>query len=436
MVTRDSAQPYLRDGCVAIEADHILEVSETAALRAKYPDAEWVDANGGVIMPGIICTHNHIYSAFARGLSIKGYNPKNLMDILKGMWWKIDSLLTKEETKWSAYAVYLECIQYGTTTVFDHHASYGEIEGTLFTIADVAKELGIRSCLCYEVSDRNGQKNMELAVQENEEFIKYALQDQSGMIAGMMGMHAPFTLSDASLEYCKEHTPEGAGYHIHVAEGIDDVEDSLKKYGKRTLERLYDLDILGPLTIAGHCVHINPHEMRLLKDTDTMVVHNPESNMGNAIGCGPVMRMVHEGILMGLGTDGYTNDMFESYKVANILHKHQLCDPGAAWAEVPEMLFVNNPKIAGRYFKKHPLGVLKEGAAADVIVTDYIPDTPMDAGNANAHILFGMMGKSVVTTVANGRVLMKDREILVADQKEILEKCRASASALWKTVNR
>lgn len=436
MITRDPAHPFYKNGCVAIEADHIIEVGKTDEIREKYPDAEWIDAHGGTIMPGLICTHNHIYSAFARGLSIKGYNPHNLMDILEGMWWKIDSLLTNDETKWSAYAVYLECIKNGSTTVFDHHASYGEIEGSLFTIADVAKELGIRSCLCYEVSDRNGQRNMELAVQENEQFILAAQKDESGMLAGMMGMHAPFTLSDESIEYCKEHTPQGAGYHIHVAEGIGDVEDSLKKYGKRTVDRLFDLGILGPLTIAAHCVHVSPHEIGLLKDTDTMVVHNPESNMGNAIGCGPVMNMVHEGLLMGLGTDGYTNDMFESYKVANILHKHHLCDPGAAWAEIPHMLFDNNPKIAGRYFKKHPLGVLAPDAAADVIVTDYIPDTPMDAGNANAHIVFGMSGKSVETTVVNGRVLMRERKVLVCNEDEILANCRESAAGLWKKVNR
>ena len=436
LVTRDPAQSYFENGCVAVEADRILEVGKTDELRAKYPEAEWIDAGGGVIMPGMICTHNHIYSAFARGLSIKGYSPQNLMDILKGMWWTIDVHLDREETKWSAYAVYLECIKNGTTSVFDHHASFGEIDGTLFQIADVAKELGVRSCLCFEVTDRNGEEAMHRAVKENEEFILAAQKDDTGMLAGMMGMHAPFTLSDASIEYCKEHTPEGAGYHIHVAEGIEDVQDSLKKYGKRTVERLYDLGILGPLTIAGHCVYVSKHEIGILKDTNTMVVHNPESNMGNAVGCGPVLQMEQAGVLMGLGTDGYTNDMFESYKVANILHKHNLADPGAAWAEIPHMLFFGNAEIAGRYFKKAPIGVLKTGAAADIIVTDYIPDTPMSSDNVNSHILFGMNGRSTTTTIVNGKVLMKDRKIIVADEDEILARCRESAAKLWADVNK
>ena len=142
------------------------------------------------------------------------------------------------------------------------------------------------------------------------------------------------------------------GYHIHVAEGIEDLHDCLKKYGKRIVDRLYDCNILGSKTLLGHCIYVNPHEMELIKETDTMVVHNPESNMGNACGCPPTMEIVHRGILTGLGTDGYTHDVLESYKVANVLPKHHLCDPGAAWSEVPPMLFEGNPRIANRYFKK------------------------------------------------------------------------------------
>ena len=145
-------------------------------------------------------------------------------------------------------------------------------------------------------------------------------------------------------------------------------------------------------------------------------------------------QIVHKGILTGLGTDGYTHDMTESYKVANILHKHHLCDANAAWGEVPVMLFENNAKIANRYFKK-PLGVLKEGAAADVIVTDYNPLTPMHAGNVNGHILFGMTGRSVVTTIANGKVLMKDRVLTTIDEEKVMADCRQAAAALAKSIN-
>ena len=434
LFTRNDEMPFVENGAVAIEGTKIAAVGETEAIKKQYGDAEFIDAKGGVIMPAFINTHEHIYSAMARGLSIKGYNPKGFLDILDGQWWTIDRHLTLEQTKYSAVETLISCIRNGVTTVFDHHASFGQIGGSLFTIADVAKELGVRACLCYEISDRDGMDKARESVMENAEFIRYALKDDTDMIAGMMGMHAQFTISDATMELAAANKPDEVGYHIHVAEGIEDLHDCLKKYGKRIVDRLMDFNILGEKTLLGHCIYINPHEMDLIKDTNTMVVHNPESNMGNACGCPPTMELVHRGILTGLGTDGYTHDMIESYKVANVLHKHHLCDAKAAWGEVPKMLFENNAAIANRYFKT-PLGVLKEGAAGDVIVVDYNPPTQLDASNINGHILFGMTGRDVVTTVANGRVLMKDREIKVIDVEEAMAKCREESAKLWHSIN-
>jgi len=331
-------------------------------------------------------------------------------------------------------ATYLDCIRNGCTTVFDHHASYGGIRGSLFAIAEAAKELGVRTSLCYEVSDRDGEEKMKEAVAENDDFIRFAMADDTDMVKGMMGMHASFTLSDKTLALCREKTPEGIGFHVHVAEGMADVYDSLSKYGKRVINRLFDNDILGKHTITGHCIHVNGLEMDVIKDTDTMVVHNPESNMGNAVGIPPCMEMMRRGIMVGLGTDGYTNDMFESEKVANVIHKHVLCDPGAAWGEVPKMLFENNSAMCERSFNTK-IGVLEPGAAADIVVSDYVPLTPMSADNCDGHILFGMSGRSMITTVINGVVKMKDRELIGIDADAILAKCREKSGAMWDRIN-
>lgn len=434
LVTRDPAAPFYENGAVAVDGNTIRKVGETAAIRSEFPEAEYVDAKGGVIMPAFINTHEHIYSAMARGLSIKGYDPKGFLEILDGMWWTIDRHLTNEATRQSARVTYLDSIKNGVTTVFDHHASFGEIHDSLFAIEDAAKEFGLRTCLCYEISDRDGMDKAKEAVMENAAWIKHALADDSDMIAGMMGMHAQFTISDETMALAAANKPDEVGYHIHVAEGIEDLHHCLKHYGKRIVDRLMDCDILGSKTLLAHCIYVNPHEMELIKETDTMVVHNPESNMGNACGCPPTMEIVHRGILTGLGTDGYTQDMLESYKVANVLHKHHLCDPNVAWSEVPQMLFEGNAKIAGRYFKK-PLGILKEGAAADVIVADYIPRTPMTKDNINSHIVFGMTGRSVVTTMCNGKILMKDRELIGVDEEKVLYEVREEAKKLERSIN-
>ena len=434
MITRDSANPFVECGAVAIDGNTIVKAGPFEEVKSAYPGAEFIDAKGGVIMPAFINTHEHIYSAFARGLSINGYDPHGFLDILDGMWWTIDRHLTLDQTYLSAMATYIDSIKNGVTTVFDHHASFGQIEGSLFRIEEAAKKTGVRSCLCYEISDRDGMDKARASVKENVDFIRHAQADDSDMIAGMMGMHASFTISDETMELCAASKPDGVGYHIHVAEGIEDLHQCLRVHGKRIIDRLMDCNILGEKTITAHCIYINKHEMELLKETDTMVVHNPESNMGNACGCPPTMEIVHMGVLTGLGTDGYTHDMTESYKVANVLHKHHLCNANAAWSEVPAMLFEGSAKIANRYFKK-PLGVLREGAAADVIVTDYIPLTPMNADNVNSHIVFGMTGRSVVTTVANGKVLMKDRILTEIDEEKVMADCRQAAAQLAKSIN-
>lgn len=434
LFTRDEKNSYFENGAVVWEGNTIVEVGEFEALKQKYADAEFIDAKGGMIHPAFINTHEHIYSALARGLSIKGYAPNGFLEILDGLWWTIDRNLDNDLTKLSAEATYLECIKNGVTTIFDHHASFGEISGSLFAIEEAAREFGVRSALCYEISDRDGKEKALASIKENVDFAKHALSLKDDFVKGMMGMHASFTISDETMELCRQEKPKEIGYHIHVAEDILDLHRCLKEHGKRIVDRLYDWDVLGEKTLLAHCIYVNPHEMDLIRDTNTMVVHNPESNMGNACGCPPTMEIVHKGILTGLGTDGYTHDMIESWKVANILHKHHLVDPGAAWAEVPEMLFQGNARIANRYFEKK-LGVLEKGAAADIIIADYIPPTPMNAGNLNGHMLFGMNGRSVVTTVGNGKVLMKNRELQGIDEERCLAKIREGAARLEKKIN-
>lgn len=434
LITRDPAQPYLEDGCVAMEGGLIAEVGETGALRSEYPGAEFVDAGGGVIMPGMINAHHHIYSAFARGLSIKGGPNRTFLQVLEGQWWTIDRNLTLEDTRMSAEATLIDCIENGVTTIFDHHAGYGSVEGSLFEIGRAARQYGVRACLCYEVSDREGPDRMRAAVKENVDFIQYARTVQGDQLAGMMGMHAPFTLSDSTLDYVASQKPQGAGYHVHVAEGIEDVLLTLKEHGKRPVYRMHDFGVLGERSILGHCTHVSQAEIDLIAATGTMVAHNPESNMGNAIGCPPVLSMFHKGVLIGLGTDGYTSDMLESYKAANCLHKHNACDPTVAWGEIPAMLFDHNRKMAGRLFET-PLGIVAPGAHADVIVLDYIPPTPMEAGNVNSHLLFGCNGRNVVTTIIGGKVRMLNRQLLGVDKARVMARCRELARDLGRRIN-
>lgn len=433
VITQDKENPYLENGAVVIDENKITEIGTTKEILKKYSNSgkEIIDTERKIIMPGLINVHHHIYSAFARGMASTGSAPKNFMDILEGLWWKIDKKLTLEDLKYSALTTYIDCVKNGVTTVFDHNASPYAVKNSLFTIAGAAKKIGLRTCLCYEVSDRDGEEILKEGIEENINFIKEYNSSCQNMIKGMFGLHAAFTLSNNSLKMCAEKM-EGlnAGYHVHVAEGIDDLEDSLKKYGKRVVERLQEFNILGKKTLAVHCIHVDENELNILKETETNVVHNPESNMGNAVGCQPFLKLFEKGIRTGLGTDGYTSDMFESMKTANIIHKHENKNPSAAWGEVPAAMFENNREIAAEYFEGQ-LGILKEGALADIIVVDYDPLTPLTKDNINSHILFGMMGRTVTTTIIDGKIIMKDRKLIDIDEKKIFAESRETAQKLW-----
>lgn len=434
LITRDDTMPYLENGAVLTDGDTVKEVGSFAVLKEKYPDAEFVDAHGGVIMPGLINAHTHIYSGLARGLSIKGNNPTNFYEILDGTWWNIDRHLTLDGSRACAYATILDCIRDGVTTIFDHHASFMEIPGSLFAIKDVATELGMRSCLCYEVSDRDGKEKCEQAIKENGEFSRWAAAQDDDMIKAMFGGHALFTISDETFEKMVAENNGLTGFHIHVSEGLNDVEDSRDRYGCKPVERLLKHGILTDKTLLGHCIHVTEEEMDIIKAHGTMVVNNPESNMGNAVGCAPVLKMMEKGILVGMGTDAYTHDMLESLKVFLIIQRHNAGMPNVAWAEDMQMLFQNNRTIAAKYFKK-PLGILKEGAAADVIVMDYKPFTPFSEENVDGHMLFGMMGKNCRTTIINGKVVYRDREFVDIDEEKINAWTFEQAKKLWKSLN-
>ena len=435
LFTRDSERPYIADGGVVTEDDKIVAVGTAADLKARYPQAELIDAHGQLIMPAFINTHTHIYSGLARGLSINGYNPTNFYEILDGMWWKLDRELTLEDTRASAYATYLECIRNGVTTVFDHHASYKEIPGSLFAIADCAREMGVRSCLCYEVSERDGEEKCDQAIRENADFISYCKEQNDPMLAAMFGMHALFTISDKTFDKCVKANDGRTGYHIHICEGLNDVEDSRDNYHMLPIERLEKWGILGEKTILGHCIHLTDPELDKIASTNTMVVNNPESNMGNAVGCSPVLKIFEKGILIGLGTDAYTHDMLESLKVALTIQRHNAGMPNVGWNEVTTMLFKNNARMAAKYFDT-PLGVIREGAAADIIVMDYLPFTPLSADNLDGHMIFGMNGRQCRTTMANGRLLYRDRQFVDIDEEALSARIYKTAEKLWGRVNR
>ncbi len=422
----------IEDGAVLIRDDIITRVGKTAKLLAAEPGARFINSEGRIIMPGFTCVHSHTYSALARGMALKNPAPADFMQILERLWWRLDNILTQEDIFYSALVTFIGCIKSGTTTVLDHHAGFGAIEGSLDQIARAVTETGIRANLCYEVSDRNGRDKAKAALEENKSFIKKCISNNSPFLTATMGLHASFTIGPETMEQCATTAQElETGVHVHVAESRDDVEESLRKYKLAPVERLNHYNLLGPKTLAAHCVHISEDDMKLLALTKTNVAHNPQSNMNNAVGCAQVGQMLGHNVVVGMGTDGMTTDMLEGLKTAHILHKHCQNNPAAGWSEPPQMQFVNNPRIMSNFFPLNP-GAIAPGAAADIILVDYDPPTPLTAENYYSHMVFGMSGRSVVTTVIGGNILMMDRKLTSLNEKEIMIKARERADALWK----
>lgn len=431
VITRDPENPMIAQGGILFEDGIIVEVGEQDALRASHPQAQVIDARGGIIMPAFINAHHHIYSAFARGLSIPGNCPSDFPAVLEGTWWNIDRHLLRPMTRASAYMTLIESIRSGVATVFDHHASFGEIEGSLDEIAQVATELGVRACLCYEISDRDGAQKARQSVLENERFEQFCKTDRSGLLASMCGMHASFTISEQTMEFAREHTT--SGFHIHVCEGAYDRDHCSATYHQTVIERLERHGILGENTICGHCVYLTPSDRYTLAETGTAVVHNPQSNMGNAVGVTDILKLFEAGITVGLGTDGFTSDILESVKTANVLVKHMNAHPSVGFGEVMDMAFTNNAQLADRHFGG-TCGVIRPGARADLIVSDYRPMTRLTGDNINGHITFGMNGRNITTTICGGRMLMYNRELVGIDEEKIAHLCRTQADRLWQSL--
>ena len=435
VVTRDAQRPLINGGAVAVGDDGLISaLGPTQKLRREYPGAHFVDARGGLIMPGLINLHHHAYYTLARGLTPRPGAGKGLPALLEGRWWRLDRAMNLEDVYHGAAAAFLECVRSGVTTVFDHHASYGAVTGSLSEISRAADELGLRACLCYEVSDREGESKCRAAIQENVDFIREASRRGDGMRCGMMGMHAGFTLSDRTLEACMEALPATSGCHIHVAECLEDTTHSLQTYGKSVVRRLRERGVLGRKTLAAHCIHLNWEDVQILRETDTAVIHCPRSNMCNAAGAADVTEYSRARVGLGLGTDGEAADMLGELAAASALCRHSSQNPDAGFEELPRALFTSNAAFANRFFET-PLGVLKPGAAGDVIVLDYRPPTPLTVENLDLHLLAAAGTARVSTTAAAGKLLMEYGVLLCADEEKLLDGARKQAADLWRRVN-
>jgi cytosine/adenosine deaminase-related metal-dependent hydrolase len=326
----------------------------------------------------------------------------------------------------------IAAIRSGTTTIIDHHSSPSAIRGSLEAIARAVALSGLRACLCYEVSDRDGEDKALEGIEENRDFLRRCKESSNDRLCGLFGLHASFTLSDRTLAAAGA-AAEGAqsGVHIHAAESEADQRITEERHRLRVVERLHHFGLLGTGTIAAHAVHLSGSERALLASTGTLVVHNPQSNLNNAVGIADVGAYMKDGITIGLGTDAMTTDMREELRTGIWAQRFGRNNASAGFSALTSALWSGNPAIASRLWGTG-IGTLREGSLADIAVIDYVPATPLTDASLLGHLVFGMMRGRVDTTIVGGEILMRNGTIsLDIDEDAIMAHVRESARRVW-----
>ena len=435
----NGASEFYDKGTIVIE-DGKIEAVLAGDERDRYKppaEARVIDGDGKLAIPGLINAHTHLYSSLARGMALPNYSPHTFTQILEQMWWRLDKALDPSSVRTSALVGAMEAARCGVTTLIDHHASPHAVTGSLAAVKDaVNKDVGLRGAFCYELSDRDGMEIRDEGIEENLDFL--ASDDPSdSMSTALFGMHASFTISDDTLSKVAERIPSGAGVHIHVAEGPEDEEQCQSEHGMRIVQRLDKFNLLRERSILAHCLHIDEAEKDLVAESKAIVVHNPRSNMNNAVGVFDMEGFLKRGITVGLGTDGVGSNMLTELFTAGILQKVSTGDSLAAgFGDLQKILFDDNPQIASLLLGTQ-LGRIAPGYTADIALFDYNPPTPIDAGNVLGHLLFGIAvhDLQVADLIVNGKLVIGSGRFVNLDEDALYARAREEAASLWARIS-
>lgn len=405
-----------------VSADVVLAGDRIVAVGTAPPGVARRDCSGSLILPGNVCAHHHLYSALSRGMPYRLAPPVTFTEILQRVWWRLDRALDEQAIRASALRGGLDALLAGTTTIVDHHASPNAIDGSLDIIADALAELGVRSVLAYEVSDRDGPERAAAGIAENRRFLARA----PGLARGMVGAHASFTLSDDTLAELVEAARLGdVGVHIHVAEDEADQVDARARSGHGVVERLEAAGVLTDQALLAHCVHVAPPEIAFVVDSGATVVCNTRSNMNNTVGHSPFNHVSHR---VALGTDGIGGDLFTESQVGFFRSREADVDTAGSW---PLARLADGARFAGRVHGEPLLGTIRPGAPADLVVLDYPTPTPVTADNLAGHWVFGLSPGQVRDVFVAGKPVVEDRRSTRVDELEVAAAGAGEAERLW-----
>ena len=416
---------YHEDSYILFDQE-ILEIAPMSRFTNK--GYEIIDAKDHLVLPGLVCGHTHIYSAFARGLSLP-FHPNNFQEILDQLWWKVDRKLDLDMIYHSGIVCALDFLKHGVTTIIDHHASGIDIKGSLKTLSKaVSKDIGLRGIYAFETSDRF---DVNACIKEN---ISFAKSHQSILIRGIFGLHASSSLSEKTLKAVKKHLGD-LPIHIHVAESKEDAADAHLKYNKSIIKRLADHGLMNPHSIFAHAIHISDEELDLIKKHQGVIAVNFSSNMNNGVGTPHLHRFMRKDIPVIIGNDGISSAITTEYLMAYYQMHHHDQSPNPFQLSHLLKIIQDTYCYASHIFDTK-LGRIKQGYQADLLMIPYIPPTPIDDKNIFGHLFFGLFqGFKPKHVFIQGRQKIKNFQA----PKKMEEKYRnaqQSSKRLWDTLSK
>ena len=431
LVTMDGQRRILEDHSVAVDNGKIVAVEKTADLEKNHSGVEVLDASGCIVMPGIICAHSHLYGMLLRGAPMRITPPSDFTQILQRVWWPMDEMMNYEDAYASGLVGCIAFAKSGVTTFADTYSGPNSISGVLDYIARAVNEVGIKGFIAFEATERHSKDEGSRGVKENVRFAEEAQSKHDSKAKPLFSIHASFTVSDDLIREVKRFaTQYRVPITIHTSEGLADVHHNLEKYGKRTVERLQDVGLLGPNVILAHCVNLNDKEVDIIGQTGTGVAHNAMSNMLNAVGVSPLLHMLEKNITVGLGNDGYIFDMFENMRATFLLHRVYHRDPNAIDPyTILEMATVKGAKLYGI---DKEVGSIEVGKKADlIIIKPSILPTPLNASSVVGHLINTVAGNDVEHVLIDGKLIVKSKKLLTFNEGQAQSISQAAAAKLW-----
>lgn len=427
VVTMDRQRRVLEHSDILIEDSRIAAVG--AAGKVK-PDRV-VDGTGRIVLPGFVCGHTHLYGVMLRGAPLKMKPPVDFRQILDRVWWKADTAFTNEDAYASALIASYELVRSGSTCFADTYSGPGSINRVLDDVAKGVSEVGLRGILSFEATERNSPEEGRQGLQENVRFLKRLQQRPGDLLYGMYSLHASFTLSDELIRRTREQADKlRAPITIHTSEGLIDVYHNLERYDKRTVERLFDLGLLGSDVVLAHCVNVNADELQLIRGSGASVAHNPMSNMNNAVGVAPIKEMLDLGIPVCLGNDGFIFDALENIRCAFLIHRLHHRDPRVTTPD--QVLEMATIRGAEAYGLANELGSIEPGKRADLVILHPSPRaTPILPAGVASYIVYGLTAHHVETVFVNGNAVVENHRVTTIDAQTIEKVLDRVVPRLW-----